>query len=477
MKKTIALLLGGLGVLLGNLAGTAAQAGITTQEGTMAVATPDAIKVSDNHHYLMEASTGKPFFLLADTAWNLNALTNEEVDIYLKDRAGHGFNTVMFCLDFFPQAAAENAYGQAAYVGADKTELNPQYFSYCDRIVNEAGDLGLHMMLYAMWGGKSAGIMNTYTPAQLHTIGVSLGARYKTHPNVILVAGGESTPPYVDVERVNAIGSGLKEGCEGKNLVVVHPCSNRSSSLALSDSGWLDFYMSQVKSGKGGETVDMTQYVSKDFGLPALKPTMVVEHRYEVGTGEPPVIQRRSLYCSVFAGGCGYAYGHNALWQMSPHTAQKWMLSGWNPGVAKWSDALDTVAVDELKFIKPLLYSRPYFSRIPDQKLILAGQGDDIADRVQATRDGEAKGGANYIFVYIASPKDVTIDTSAIAAKSLNACWFDPENGACETIADNFANPGKMVLAKRTKGQDWVAVIDDASKKYAEPWTGDAVTK
>ncbi len=81
--------------------------------------------------------------------------------------------------------------------------------------------------------------------------------------------------------------------------------------------------MCQAKSNISGVNFDLTKAVTKDYNNNnSLKPVMVAEHRYETGTAEDPIIQRRSLYLSVFAGGFGYAYGHNALWQMTPHTAQ-----------------------------------------------------------------------------------------------------------------------------------------------------------
>jgi hypothetical protein len=187
------------------------------------VPNPRGLKVSTNRRFLSAAQTGQPFCLLADTAWNLNALTDEEIELYLRDRASHGFNAFMFCLNFSPQAAAANAYGQRAYIGADNTALNPRYFEYCDSILRTAARYGLYGMVYAMWAGKTSGTMNTYTSAQLHSIGMRVGARLKDHDNVILVAGGESSPPYIDPRLVDAIGSGLKAGCDGKHLVTVHP--------------------------------------------------------------------------------------------------------------------------------------------------------------------------------------------------------------------------------------------------------------
>src|ERR1700678_4047278 len=224
------LITGLMGMLIGiGLTGTRARAETAELMG---------LKVSANGHYFVE--NGKPFFLLADTAWNMDALTDGEIDQYLTDRAGHGVSAVMFCLDFAPQASSQNAYGQTAYVGEGKSDLNTDDFAHVDGAVDKASDLGLYALVYAMWGGK-AGTMNGYSAQPLHDIGVKLGRHFKGKKNVILVAGGESTPTNVDVDRVNAIGEGLKEGCEGENLVTVHPRSNQSSSRWLASSAWLDF--------------------------------------------------------------------------------------------------------------------------------------------------------------------------------------------------------------------------------------------
>jgi hypothetical protein len=155
---------------------------------------------------------------------------------------------------------------------------------------------------------------------------------------------------------------------------------------------------------------------------------------------------------------------------MTPHTAQKWMLSGWNPGVDRWNDALDTPAADQLRHIIPLLMSRPYFERIPDQSLILQGQSDEISGRVQATRDGQlGRRDASYILAYMASPKEIVLTTSVISGKELNISWFNPQDGKTTPLASNFANPGIISLPNPPAAHDWVVIIDDASKAYAAP--------
>jgi len=428
------------------------------------------LKVSTNRRFLSDAQTGLPFCLLADTAWNLNALSYEEIDLYLRDRSSHGFNAFMFCLNFSPQAAAANAYRERAYIGADNTELNPRYFEYCDYILRTAARYGLYGMVYAMWAGQKSGTMNTYTTAQLHSIGLRVGASLKDHDNVILVAGGESSPPYIDPRFVDAMGSGLKAGCDGKHLVTVHPCGHSSCSQFYSGSLWLDFYMIQGSSGRRGFDYDMTALVTQDYNCKIVRPTMVAENYYESGTTRPPAEQRRSLYLSVFAGAFGYAYGHNALWQMAPHAAEKWMLDGWPPGVPTWKDALDTLAVKQLHYIRNLLYSRPFFTRIPDQSLIVSGQGQSITDRIQATRDGSyGQDNATYIMAYLAAPVSFALNTEAIASDRLNAWWFTPATGRSEPIGTNFANSGKLSLEKKPGEPDAVVVIDSAVKHYPQP--------
>ena len=427
----------------------------------------DGLKVSANHHYLVDAKTGAPVFLLADTAWNLGALRLEEIDTYLQSRAAHGFNAVMFALNFAPQADEKNAYGQPAYIGAEKTELNPAYFATCDAIVRKAAERGLYVMLYAMWAGEKAGTMNHYTAEQLTALGRALGHRYAGVPNVIFCAGGEASPHYIGVDRVNAIGAALKAGCAGRNLLTVHPVAPNSASKFYAASPWLDFYLSQAKSGNAAPNAafDAAALVLADWSNTTIKPTMMGEHRYESGTQEDPLIQRRSLYQCVFAGGCGYAYGHNALWQMTPHTAQPWMLKGWTPGVEDWTQALDTPAVGQLHHIATLLYSHPYLARIPDQSLILAGQGADIFTRVQVTRDGtQDKSDATYLMAYVCAPQTITLNTGVIAARELNVSWFNPETGATESAGAKITNHGTLTLEKRPQRPDWVAVIEAAGR-------------
>lgn len=421
------------------------------------------LKISANRHYFVDAQTGAPVFLLADTAWNLGALPREEIDAYFANRAAYGFNAVMFALSFSPQAAERNAYGHAAYVGADKTELDAAFFADCDAIVQLAADRGLFVILYTMWAGKTSGTMNNYTPAQLSRIGTAVGAHFRGKKNVILCAGGEASPHYIAVESVNALGAALKAGCRGENLVTVHPVSGNSTSKFYRGAPWLDFYMSQGKSslGEASARFDAAKLVADDWKLEETKPTLMGEHRYETGVAEDPLLQRRSLYQCVLAGAAGHAYGHNAIWQMTPHTRQPWMLKSWNPGVARWQDALNTPAVSQLHWIVRLLLSHRYLDRIPDQSLVLEGGDGPVDTRIQASRDGTmgAKD-ASYILAYVSSRRPASFDTSSIAGPFLNVTCFDPAAGQSQLLQSHARNDGRIQVPPVPQLTDYVIVIE-----------------
>ena len=79
------------------------------------------LRVSDNHRFLV-TEDGKPFFYLADTAWELfHRLKREEAEKYLADRAGKGFNVIQaVVLAELDGLTEPNAYGHLPLV--DKTD-------------------------------------------------------------------------------------------------------------------------------------------------------------------------------------------------------------------------------------------------------------------------------------------------------------------------------------------------------------------
>ncbi len=85
----------------------------------------------------------------------------------------------------------------------------------------------------------------------------------------------------------------------------------------------------------------------------------------------------------------------------------------------------------------------------------------------QATRDAP---GAD-AFVYLPTGKPVTVNLSKISGGKAKAWWFDPRTGEATAIGvlpaqgpKAFDPPGEP-----GRGNDWVLVLDDATKGYAVP--------
>src|SRR3546814_20548523 len=76
----------------------------------------------------------------------------------------------------------------------------------------------------------------------------------------------------------------------------------------------------------------------------------------------------------------GHTYGENSVMQMYVPGRDKPAYGA----ELHWEEALDAPAASQMRHLKRLMLSRPYFERVPDQSLILAN-GVRYA-RVLATR-------------------------------------------------------------------------------------------
>src|SRR6478736_2021730 len=116
------------------------------------------LQVNANQRYLVTAD-GKPFFYLADTAWELfHRLNRAEADLYLRNRAAKGFTVIQaVVLGELDGLKVPNAYGETPFVDFDATQPNEHYFAHVDWVVNRAAELGLYIGLLPTWGRWAGG--------------------------------------------------------------------------------------------------------------------------------------------------------------------------------------------------------------------------------------------------------------------------------------------------------------------------------
>ena len=257
-------------------------------------------------------------------------------------------------------------------------------------------------------------------------------------------------------------------------FIAYHPSGGEfRTTNYIHNEPWLD--MNAFQSGHGSRESNPWQWVQEDLALKPQKPTLDMEPCYEDHPVNPwdgkwtkqrgyfnAYDVRARVYRGVFAGACGVTYGHHQVWQF----LNKDLYPTINVGdtIIGWKKAARAEAANQMQYLKKLMLSRPYFSRIADQSIIKSETGSTYVDLVYATRD-ENK---SYAMIYLPQNNTVKIDLNKISGSKKNIWWFDVRTGR--------SSKGKLVNGSGIKsftppkeGKDWVLVIDDATKNYTEP--------
>lgn len=261
---------------------------------------------------------------------------------------------------------------------------------------------------------------------------------------------------------------GILEGTEQKAFITYHPSGGSySTSQYIHNEPWLN--MNMVQSGHGGgHDVPVWNLIERDRNLSPTKPVLDAEPNYEDHPVNPwpkwnpdngyyrDYDVRKQTYRSVFSGACGVTYGHHAVWQFMSEREETI-----NYPDRGWVNAMDRPGATQVGYLKELIESRSQLDRIPDQTLILEGQGEK-GEYICATRDSAV----HYIMVYLPAGKKITINTQLIKSKQMQVWWFNPKNAETKALG-LIDNTGKNEFTPPTLGfgNDWVLVINNVIGK------------
>ena len=438
------------------------------------------LKVSENNRFLINGD-GTPFFWLGDTAWQLfSSLDKSESEQYLKNRSAKGFNVVQCVLLGLIGLDEPNQEGERIFKNLNPSKPNEKYFKHIDWVLDKANEFGINLAILPLWGRqiqeshpllKNKKIFDKETA---YNYGLYLGKRYKNKTNIVWVLGGDATPKGYKQLWEN-LAKGIKTG-GSTHLMTYHNYGEKSSSEFWHNSDWLDFNM--IQSGHASAFYDNYRLIKTDYDLIPKKPVLDGEPIYEgiyIGFAKQNGRAndhhvRVQAYWSVFSGGFGFTYGHNSIWQM--YDIDKVEMFG--AGIT-WKEAMEKPGSFQMQYLKNLILSRPFFSRIPDQS-ILEPKASSGVDHLQVTRDGSiGKKDATYIMVYFPYMTHIyKIKTDVISAAKLRIWWYNPRTGIAFAYGefDNsgiFEIPWGSELNIENSGPDWILVIDDSSKKYPVP--------
>ena len=436
------------------------------------------IEVSENNRFLV-TEDGNPFFWMADTAWELfHRCTLKETKMYLETRAQQGFNVVQaVALAEIDGLNDPNQYGNTPLLNNNPSTPNPSYFDHVDAVIQMAAEHGIYVALLPTWGDKlntkSWGVgPEVFNTTNAHDFGKWIGARYKNFINIIWIIGGDRNPrdDSSDVDVWRSMANGIAESLGGHEnaLMSFHPqpTEKGGSSTWFHDDKWLDFNMHQTGHCANKGTYN---HIRHDYKLSPIKPVLDGEPLYEdhpncfrpkeLGHSVAEDI-RRIMYWNVFAGGFGQSYGSHAVWQMFKQGRE-----GINLPLRPWPQALQLPMAKQVMHLKNLMLSRPFLSRIPDEDLIDTEQAEDENYTI-GTRDSEG----SYAMIYSPSGKKFEVNCSSIRGSEIIVWWYDVRTGVA-IDGGKIDRQERMQFTPPSLGNDWVLVIDDASKKFQKPGT------
>lgn len=419
----------------------------------------------DGRH--LETVEGKPFFMLADTAWELfHRLKDDEAALYLKKRAAQGFNVIFAVALAEFDLSVPDAHGNPQLQNNDPTKPNEAYFARIDAIVKKAGELGMYVGFLPTWGdkwnmqwGKGPEI---FTPANARAYGEWLGRRYADAPLIWILGGDRAVDTDAHRAIIRAMAEGLRKGDGGKHLISFHPNGSSNSSDYWPDEKWLDFH--QFQSGhRLAKDKPNYEYNLRNRSLKPVKPTLDGEPRYEDhpvrGVPDEGSIWydafdvRQAAWWDVCSGSCGHTYGDHNIWQM------------WAPGRepifharTPWQKALDHDGAVQMG------HMRAFFESLDWQKLeprddLLAGDKGEAGARILAMADPDG----TLAVAYSPHGRAVEVDLSLLKAwlpgRQVLAEWYNPRAGKTQNIFFYTGREAKATFKPKGsvgRGNDWV---------------------
>ena len=430
------------------------------------------LRVSDNQRFL-QFENGKPFFWQGETPWLMpEQLNRDEVAFYLKSCHEAGYN--MAQVQVLNDVPSYNIYGVPSHDRQGKllTTGAYTYWDHLDYIISEAARNDIYIGLVCIWGGLVKD--GKLSVEQAKTYGTFLANRYKNRPNIIWFMGGD-IQGNIKPEVWETLATTIKR-IDKNHLMTYHPRGRHTSAQWWSKASWIDFHTFQSGHRRYGQRMgnkdypipdnteeDNWMYVDSTWVYKPIKPVLDDEPIYEeipqgLHDGDEPFWKacdvRRYAYWSVFAGSCGHTYGHNAIMQF--------YRPGYIPSYhckKSWTEALNDPGFHQMKYLKHLMLSMPYFERVPDQSIVL--DNGKQYERLAATR------GNDYLLVYNYTSREMKVDLRKIAGDKKKVWWMNAGTGRLTWLGeyDNKVltfRPHKVGIGV----EDGVLIAIDASKTY-----------
>lgn len=423
---------------------------------------------------------GRPWFYLADTAWQLfQSLNRDEADHYLATRAKQGFNVIQaVAYPEFGGIDEPNALGDLAMHDGDPARPNEAYFDHVAWGIERAAGYGLTVALLPTWGchvnpAWATNRVANFNPESASAYGAWLAKRLDHCRNLIWVIGGDRP---IEDDRTRQVWDALAQSIRNtesvRRIMAFHPPGGTSSSRWFNDADWLDMHW--IQSGHWRQSIDNHAMVLADLEQTPRRPAVDAEPCYEnhpVGMDPSnPWLDdhdvRRAAWQAVFAGACGHAYGCHDVWMMATQDYRPVPTSR-----GTWRQSLNLPGASQMAHVRRFAESRLLPNHFADPTLCPMASFD--TDRIVCTRNGTI-GDHDATIMAIYSPlrrPKLTVNASCVGRSNrLRIWWFDPRTGAAvnaEEASNSHTKTGVCEYDFPEGGPDWVFVIEHVDKYRA----------
>ncbi len=384
------------------------------------------------HEYHLIDENGKPFFWLADTAWNLWCKgTPEEWDEYLAHRKAQGFNTIQFVAGWW-RGSMNPIHGRPFDLDGDKLVFNESAWKSLDLLFEKIREAGLVASPIMLWALTDIDPGQVLSEEQCIEVARKQLERWNA-PNVVWMLGGDGNYTSPEAEaRWKRIGRAVFDERDDV-LATLHPCGVTWVGDAFADEPW--YRIATIQSGHGSVDDDLRFLVDGEYARAheRLKmPFLNLEPNYEDARSyierkhlTAYHVRRASYWSLLVAPPAGITYGIGSIWmwareagEIAENHDESWVGK-------PWREELDAPGAQSMSVLRAFFEELPWTRLRPAQELLVRQPGREDLEAwqcVAATPEGDC------LVAY--TPKKVSLRIDASKMKpGLTLYSVDPVSG------------------------------------------------
>jgi hypothetical protein len=421
------------------------------------------LKVSSDGRYLTDQG-GTPLLIVADSPQGMLVdCSLAEMDTYLANRAGKGFNAIQVHViagSSFGGRGDFSTYDSITpfTTPGDITTPRETYFARFDALINKAAALGI--VVFANTGDwiDGSSLWTTAGAADCQTFGAFLGARYKDFRNIVWQLGNDFASNIPPTSGQDALLTGMATGIKAQDANhILTSWMWYYDSLSSDDTNWNT--LADIDSAYTYYPTYVTVLAGRAHS--PTKPVWFIEGNYEGenlrGYTTDDFHIRKQMWWALTSGACGHVYCNADIWKF----------------VSGWASRLDSYAgCEDVQWLTALWNEWAGYTWVPDTTNVILTVGyDGAVGKVTSRESGSvdtntyattcANPTKSVVVSYIPTQRQVTIDMSQVSGSTARCRWYDPKAGGYTAIG-TYACSGTRDFTPPS-AQDWVLVIDKAS--------------